>query len=133
MTTSGEMKETFTLIPNTDHWEESDIIRTIEYINANSSNKTKNESEHIFTQQFPEFEKRYPALFRMACDKTFDREKLTYMMNMRRQVLDDKRSVESASRTVGDKFFREYVSPIVQTIPASQSKKPKVTVNETPI
>ena len=116
-----QLVEKFSLIAGTDHWEEEDIIKTIELIHGNGNTQ----NARIFKNKdlFPEFEKRYTYLFKIACEDNIDQSKLSYMMSLRRKILADTLSVESASKTVGDKFFREYVAPVVKEVQPAKRQR----------
>jgi hypothetical protein len=111
-------EEKFKLVENTDHWESEDILKMVNTIH--NSGKNRIEREFNNKGQHPKFEKRYPMLYRLACEDNLDMVTLNYMINMRNQVINNERSVESASRIVGDKFFRRYVSPVVNNTPPNK-------------
>jgi len=121
--------EQFNLLPGTDHWETEDILRVVHSIHDSGKNRLEREFNN--KGQHPKFEKRYPVLYRLACEDNLDVSTLNYMMNMRNQVLNNERTADSASRIIGDKFFRRYVSPVVDTTPGNKtsktSKKSKTT------
>jgi len=118
---TDEITEKFNLIENTDHWQEEDIRRTIEIINKNGL--TPNHRKFLNTPLFPKFIERYPVLFKMSCEDSIDYTTLNYMMNMRRKVLNDGLDIEKASKTVGNKFFNEYVAPSVRDIKPTKKQK----------
>jgi hypothetical protein len=110
-------------IPNTDHWTNEAIIAIVDEIHA--SGTCVEQREDACKEKYATFIERYPILFMMACENTYDKTTLMYMMSMRNQVLNNERSVESASRIVGDKFFRKFVAPVVNDLDNSKNKKPK--------
>ena len=125
------INNTNVLIPNTDHWKTEEILEIIDTIHKSGSSVS--EREAINKTRFSEFIKRYPMLFMMACEDHYDKGVLTYMMNMRNKVLNDECSAESASRTIGNKFFNKYVSPIVNDLNSNKdtgkNKKPKLNTS----
>jgi len=121
--TEIKSNEKFKLIDNTDHWETEDILKIVNTIH--NSGKNRIEREFNNKGQYPNFEKRYPMLYKLACEDTFDIKTLHYMMNMRNQVLNNERSVESASRIVGDKFYKQFVSPVVNKNPKNKNSSKK--------
>ena len=115
--------KTYSTIPNTDHWKTEDLIEIVETIHNSGSNRV--EREHLNKDKYDVFIKRYPVLFMMACEDNYDKNILSYMLNMRNRVLNDECSVESASRVIGNKFFNKYVSPVVDDLDKNKAKKPK--------
>ena len=59
----------------------------------------------------------------MNYEDNYDKNILSYMLNMRNRVLNDECSVESASRVIGNKFFNKYVSPVVDDLDKNKAKK----------
>jgi hypothetical protein len=118
--TEIKSNEVFKLVDNTDHWETEDIMKVVQTIHDSGKNRIEREFKN--KGQYPKFEKRYPMLYRLACEDHLDISTLNYMMNMRNQVLNNERSVESASRIVGDKFYKQFVKPVVNT--TAPNKKP---------
>lgn len=74
---------------------------------------TSQQKQLRFADHFPEFKAQYPFLFDMACAPDFDMERFTYMMNLREQVSKQSRTLEDASKEIGQKLFNEYVKPHV--------------------
>lgn len=110
----SEHNTTYTPIPNTDHWKTDDILELVDKINKSANNLI--ERKEFGKENYPDFIVRYPMLFLMACENTYDKKALSYMMNMRNKVLNDECSVENASRVVGQKFYGKYVTPVVDNL-----------------
>jgi hypothetical protein len=111
----------YELIDNTDHWKTEDLLEIIDIIH--NSGSCVEERQDRTKEKYAEFIKRYPMLFTMACENSYDKDTLKYMMNMRNRVLNDECSVESASRVVGNKFFGKYVSPVVDNLNSNKKAK----------
>ena len=60
---------------------------------------------------FPEFVERHPVLFESVCQPSFNMERFTYMIRLKREIEGNQRTVEDASKEVGEKLFDIYVKP----------------------
>lgn len=81
---------------------------------------TVKEKDAIFHRRYPEFAERYPALFEMACTPGFDIQKLFFMLELRDKIDARERTVEDASKEVGQALFDEYVKPIIDKTPPNK-------------
>jgi hypothetical protein len=57
-----------------------------------------------------------PGIFLMTIEGRMDLEKLKYMLDMSRNINNGKSTFEDASKSVGDKFAKEYVNPILEKL-----------------
>jgi len=64
-----------------------------------------------FKNKYPDFVERYPMLFEMACQTSFDMERFEYMINLKMKIDKKEDTVENASKEVGQKLFDTYVKP----------------------
>lgn len=97
----------------------SDDIRSI-VLEISCAAGNPKDKQQTFQKRHPEFAERYPALFEMACHPNFDMSKLQYMLNLRDQITQKERTVEDASKEVGQTLFNEYVHPIVSNMPPTK-------------
>lgn len=102
----------------TDHISTQEIQKIVLEIACAAG--TPKEKENTFRRRYPEFAERYPALFEMVCLPTFDMAKLQYMLQLREQVMQKERTIDDASKEVGQSLFDEYVKPV---LPHAQTKK----------
>ena len=65
----------------------------------------------FFEKRYPEFFENFPTLSEACCAPDFDYGRFKYMMKMRDDVLQDKRTLDGASKEVGQKLFDHYVKP----------------------
>lgn len=101
-----------------DHLSTDDIRKIVLEI-ACAAGTTK-DKEKTFRKRHAEFAERYPALFEMVCQPTFDMGRLNYMLNMREKVIQQDRTIDDASKEVGQVLFDEYVKPV---LPHAATKK----------
>jgi len=97
-----------------DGLENSHIILIINDI-RNEIIKIENKTEfnHIINSlkiKYKDFLERYPALFEMAIQYEFDLKAFQYMMNLRKDIIENKTDVELASKEVGQIFFDKYMN-----------------------
>ncbi len=89
------------------------------FIQLNQSLKLSNPD--LFQQRLQEkygnFRERYPTLFQLIVDNSgqFEERRLLEMLRMRERVSNSNISYENASIQIGQKYFDEYVKPIVDT------------------
>jgi hypothetical protein len=103
-----------------DGLSSAEIMNIIHEIRAfEGSPKDRTET---FERKYPDFAKHYNHLFDMACQTTFDMEKLEYMIAMRDRVRAGGVSVEDASKEVGQKFFDIYVKPKIDELDKKKEK-----------
>lgn len=74
---------------------------------------TPKDKEKIFRKRHPEFAERYSALFEMVCSPSPDMQKLLYMLELREKVMTQERTIDDASKEVGQTLFDEYVKPVL--------------------
>jgi hypothetical protein len=75
-------------------------------------NSKVNDKKNHFEQKYPEFVKKYPGLFEMACNKTdMDMSNLNFMLSMLNKMNHENVSQYNASATVGQMLFSKYVEP----------------------
>lgn len=67
------------------------------------------ERRETFERKYPDFAKVYHHLFDMACETSFDMDKLVYMIEMRDKIRTRQMTTDQASKEVGQKFFDIYV------------------------
>lgn len=61
--------------------------------------------------EFEFFSSRYPILFELATrDEIFPWDNLSYMLNMRKKVINDELTSDGASKIVGSEWFNKYVN-----------------------
>ena len=76
-----------------------------------SSNlENKIETINILKIRYKDFMERYPSLFEMAIQPEFDLKAFEYMMNLRKDIIENKTDVELASKEVGQIFFDKYMN-----------------------
>jgi hypothetical protein len=85
-------------------------------------NKTLKDSNPTLFQQrlqekYGEFRERYPTLFQLIIDNPaqFEERRLVEMLRMRERVSNSNISYENASIQIGQRYFDEFVKPIVDT------------------
>ena len=89
------------------------------FIQLNQSLKQSNPD--VFQQRLQEkygnFRERYPTLFQLIVDNSgqFEERRLLEMLRMRERVSNSNISYENASIQIGQKYFDEFVKPIVDT------------------
>lgn len=87
-----------------------DEVRNIvdEILAFNGSIKDK---EHEFERKYPQFIKRFPVLFKMACKPDFDKSRLEQIFQMMGMVKSNAMSYDDASKQFGQDMFNTYVKP----------------------
>lgn len=65
-----------------------------------------------FAKMHPDFAEKYPFLFNKCCE-TKDIETMEYMINMFKNVQENKITEHVASVNVGQKLYNDYVKPVV--------------------
>lgn len=62
-------------------------------------------------EEFNFFSERYPMLFQSAInDEPFPWNNLSYMLEMRRKIIDNKLSSENASKIVGQEWYDKFAT-----------------------
>jgi hypothetical protein len=97
----------------------SDEIRAI-VLEIACSAGTPSEKEKKFRQKYPHFAEFYPTLLDLACRPQFEMSKLQYFLQLRDQITQRERTVEDASKEVGQALFDEYVQPVVSKLPPNK-------------
>jgi hypothetical protein len=66
-------------------------------------------------EKFGEFRERYPTLFQLIVDNPegFEERRLVEMLRMRERVSQKNVSYENASIQIGQRYFDEFVKPII--------------------
>jgi hypothetical protein len=90
-----------------DGFENSHIILIINDI-RNEITKDANIINSLKIK-YKDFMERYPSLFEMAIQSEFDFKAFEYMMNLRKEIIENKTDVEVASKEVGQTFFDKYM------------------------
>ena len=90
-------------------YSSEEIIAIVNDIVASTLPVTERKTE--YTKKYPEFVERYPVLFASSCEDNFDYNRFKYMMRMREQVTSNKKTLEDASKEVGQRMFDAYVKP----------------------
>jgi hypothetical protein len=90
-----------------------DEVRGIvnEIINFSGTIKDK---ENEFERRYPQFVKRFPVLFKMACKPDFDMSRLEQIFLMMGMVKSNEMSYDDASKQFGQDMFNTYVKPNLQ-------------------
>ena len=83
------------------------ILKIVENIRTSD---VPNKDEH-FSAKYPQFKKKYPTVFKMACDTTFDLGTLHYMLDFLQKMEYENVSQYDASASVGEMLFTKYVKP----------------------
>lgn len=98
-------------------------VTTIISFASNSQMKTlaKLDNKQYMTtlrNKYNEFQFKYPQIFAMIADDpdNFDMQRLKHMLNMKKQVEDNKISHEKASEKLGTEYYNEYVKPLVNEL-----------------
>lgn len=80
------------------------------------------QKESVFSKKYPEFAENYKMLFSMACDSSFDFDRLQYMLNLRDKIDTKEVTFEAASKEVGQAMFDVYVKDVVPPPPSDVQK-----------
>ena len=72
---------------------------------------TTKERAHLCRTKYPDFVERYPHLFEMICEPEFDLARFEYMIRLRDDIQERKRTLEDASKEIGQNLFDVYVKP----------------------
>jgi len=70
---------------------------------------TTAEKKARFEREYPQFAAEMPMLFEMACGSNFDQARFDYFMRLRDSVQSGSRTIESASKEIGEEMFNVYV------------------------
>jgi hypothetical protein len=91
-----------------------DIVEVVQdIVTTTSMVRSAQVSKDLNVVKYPEFAKAFPVLFASACEPGFDIGRFMYMIQMRNEVKNEKRTMEDASKEVGQSLFDEYVKPIM--------------------
>ena len=108
-------------------WDETNNLKTDRY-NWKMGKDYKDCNKEEFVKKM---ESKYAYLFDSSCtifkniieNEKFDMDKLKYMIDMMRSMKDKKKTFESASREVGQRFADEYVKPLVEKLDKEKEEK----------
>lgn len=101
--------------PLADGLSSSEIIAIVNEIREFTG--TAEARAMYFTKKYPFFVERYAILFAASCSPSFDYTRFRYMMSLRDQVTSNKKTLDDASKEVGQVLFDQYVVPIVKDMP----------------
>jgi hypothetical protein len=92
-------------------------LRKYLVLNENMKNTNPEEFQTKLHEKFGSFRERYPTLFQILVDNTrgFEESRLIEMLRMRERVSQKNVSYENASIQIGQRYFDEFVKPIVGT------------------
>jgi hypothetical protein len=85
-------------------WKIANIIHTSTVVNK---------VEH-FAERYKNFVEKYPVLYLSLCKPGFDMAKLKYMLGIIDEVNNQDRTIDDATKMIGQQLFDEYVDPIVK-------------------
>jgi hypothetical protein len=91
--------------------QSSEIVSIVDEIIAFQG--TSEAREAHFKEKYPFFTESFPTLFSMACAPGFDYPRFKYMMSLRDAIHSQRRTLDDASKEVGQVLYDEYVAPIV--------------------
>ena len=101
--------------PLSDGLPSSEIIAIVdEILNFTGTAEAR---KVYFTNKYPFFAERYVALLATSCSPGFDYARFRYMMSLRDKVTSNVRTLEDASKEVGQVLFDQYVAPVVKDAP----------------
>lgn len=95
-----------------DGMTNDEIRASIKYIRAYIEKKgsaTLSERVDELTKSQSIFAERYPILFDMCTRPQFNFDDLNYFLQKRDEIINDKISVEDASKEIGKEWFNKYV------------------------
>jgi hypothetical protein len=96
---------------------EQERIEIRKIINKITNSSISNKETH-FSDEYPQFKKKYPGLFDMACNDKLNKQNLEYMLSMLEKMENEKMSQYDASAQVGTMLYQKYVEP---NLPAKQN------------
>ena len=82
-----------------------------------SLNSSKTKETH-FSKKYKAFSEKYPALFKKCCESN-DMAQIQYVLNMLKNIEEEKMTQETATVNVGQKLFDDYVKPLVDDLESS--------------
>ena len=85
----------------------------------------KMESKYVYL-----FESSSTIFKNIIEDENFDMDKLKYMIDMLRSMKEKKKTFETASKEVGERFANEYVKPLVEKLDKEKEEKEALEVQE---
>lgn len=92
----------------------SDQIITIVDTICNDASFSSTEAKiEFYVKKYPDEADKYPMLIKSACDPTFDRVKLSWMINILKKIGTNELTQHDASVQVGEGLVNEYVKPIL--------------------
>jgi hypothetical protein len=90
----------------------SDIRKTVQYIRSYIEKGGSTSLEDRIEQlkiDCAKFEDRYPMLFEMCSRQEFNMENLNYFLKKRDDIIENRISVDDASKQIGKEWFDKYV------------------------
>lgn len=112
MTASGKKRSSpEEMSDEVDIKEVREIVEEI----VNSSGTVK-DKERNFEMKYPDFVKRYPMLFKMACKPDFDKDRLEHIFQMMSMVQNNTISYDNATKQFGQQMFDTYVKPNIDKL-----------------
>lgn len=87
-----------------------DVTELRKLISEIKESKQSNKEQH-FGNLYPEFKKKYPVMFKLACNGQLDKQNIEFMLTMLEQVQNKEKSQHDASVVVGQMLFDKYVDP----------------------
>lgn len=91
--------------------EEREAIWKIANIITQSTHPNKAE---FFAEKYKNFLQKYPVLYVSLCKPDFDMNRLKYMMGIMNDVNTTDRTMDDATKMIGQQLFDEFVDPIVK-------------------
>lgn len=76
--------------------------------NINNTDVLTEDNKKDFENNYKFFINRYPFLSDMSLKKNIDMDRLYYMLELRKKIIDNKISFEDASKKVGNDMYEEY-------------------------
>lgn len=93
----------------------------ISIINIIQKSKVNNKDEY-YSNEYSDFKKKYPVLFKMACEEKLDFNTLNTMLNMLDRMKNNNISQYDASAEIGTLLFSKYVEPLVPVMKKKDTK-----------
>lgn len=81
------------------------------------------EYEAKMSEKLPKFKQDYPTLFKLMIrefDSPVFMSKLNHFLGLSQDVKNGRRTLEEASKQVGQEQYDEFVAPIVKTLPKGE-------------
>ncbi len=78
-----------------------------------TSSTVENKGEFFF-DRYKNFRTKYPMLYISLCKNDFDMDRLKYMLGVLEEVGSNERTMDDATKMIGQQLFDEYVDPVVK-------------------